>query len=99
MDYMDKDRIKIYKSAKEFFNIKRENRVILMTTKTKNSYLDFKFKKDDTLLFGRESAGVPENIHKLVNFKLTIPMIKKKRSLNLATSVAIALGENLRQIK
>tara|TARA_Y100001970_G_C14139741_1_gene806398 strand:+ start:132 stop:608 length:477 start_codon:yes stop_codon:yes gene_type:complete len=99
MDYMDKDRIKIYKSAKEFFNIKREKRVILMTTKTKNSYLDFKFKKDDTLLFGRESAGVPENIHKLVNFKLTIPMIKKKRSLNLATSVAIALGENLRQIK
>ncbi len=54
-------------------------------------------KKNDTLLFGRESAGVPELVHKKIKNKIKIPMIEKKRSLNLATSVAIALAENLRQ--
>ena len=52
----------------------------------------------DTILFGRESAGVPEHIHRLVNERLKIPMNKNKRSLNISTSVAIVLAENLRQI-
>ncbi len=56
-----------------------------------------KFRKNDTLLFGRESAGVTDAIHKKVKNKIKIPMIENKRSLNLATSVAIALSENLRQ--
>jgi len=68
-----------------------------MKTKAKKKYTNFKFRKNDTLLFGRESAGVPETIHKKVKNKITIPMIEKKRSLNLATSVAIVLSENLRQ--
>ena len=68
-----------------------------MTTRAEKKYTEFKFKKNDTLLFGRESAGVPEKIHKKIKNKLKIPMIKKKRSLNLATSVAIVLSENLRQ--
>ena len=68
-----------------------------MTTKAKKKYTDFKFKKNDTLLFGRESAGVPETVHKKIKNKIKIPMIEKKRSLNLATSVAITLAENLRQ--
>ena len=68
-----------------------------MTTKAKKSYSNFLFKKNDTLLFGRESAGVPEKVHKKVKYKIKIPMIKKKRSLNLSTSVAIALSENIRQ--
>ena len=68
-----------------------------MTTKSEKKYTKFKFKKNDTLLFGRESAGVPEKVHKKIKNKLKIPMIKKKRSLNLATSVAIVLSENLRQ--
>tara|TARA_B000000460_G_C21301154_1_gene300209 strand:+ start:78 stop:560 length:483 start_codon:yes stop_codon:yes gene_type:complete len=97
MDYLDEDMIKIYKSADEFFDEKKTDRIILMTTKTKKKYTDFKFKKNDTLLFGRESAGVPEKIHKKVKYKAKIPMIEKKRSLNLATSVAISLSENLRQ--
>ena len=68
-----------------------------MTTKSSKSYINFKFKSDDTLLFGRESAGVPENVHNLVKHRLKIPMINNKRSLNIATSVAIILSENLKQ--
>ena len=70
-----------------------------MTTKGSRSYTSFKFKINDTLLFGRESAGVPEKIHRVIKNRLKIPMIKKKRSLNLASSVAIVLAENLRQNK
>jgi len=97
MDYMDINMLKIYKSSEEFFQEKKNDRIILMTTKAKKNYTDFKFRKDDTLLFGRESAGVPEKIHKKIKNKIKIPMIKKKRSLNLSTSVAITLSENLRQ--
>jgi tRNA (cytidine/uridine-2'-O-)-methyltransferase len=99
MDYMDEKMIKFYQSSDEFFRLKREQRVILMTTKSPDSYIDFKFKNDDTLLFGRESAGVPKKIHNFMLHKLKIPMIDNKRSLNIATSVAIVLSENLRQTK
>ena len=68
-----------------------------MTTKAKKSYHKFKFKKDDMLLFGRESAGVPESLHKSINHKLKVPINKKTRSLNVATTVAIAISEALRQ--
>ena len=97
MDYLDESMIKIYQSADEFFHKKKNDRIILMTTKAKKNYTNFKFNKNDTLLFGRESAGVPEKIHKKVKYKIKIPMIKEKRSLNLSTSVAIALSENIRQ--
>ena len=70
-----------------------------MTTKAPESYSSFKFKTNDTILFGRESAGVPEKIHKSANKRLKIPLIFKKRSLNLASSVAIVLAESLRQNK
>ena len=98
MDYMDEDKIQFYKNSKEFFDLKKNDRVILITTKSKKSYTDFNYRANDTILFGRESAGVPEHIHKLVNERLKIPMIKNKRSLNISTSVAIVLAENLRQI-
>ena len=97
MDYLDKNMIRIYKSADEFFYEKKSERIILMTTRAKKKYTDFKFKKNDTLLFGRESAGVPEKVHKIIKNKIKIPMTEKKRSLNLGTSVAIVLSENLRQ--
>ena len=57
----------------------------------------FKFHPSDILLFGRESAGVPDNIHKIVDHRLTIPMQDWVRSINLSSSVAIILGEGLRQ--
>ena len=99
MDYMDEDKIRFYKSYEEFFNNKKKERVILITTKAIKSYTKFAFKISDTLLFGRESAGVPNKIHKIVNEKLKIPMAKNKRSLNLATSVGIVLAEQIRQIR
>ena len=98
MDYMDEDKIQFYKNSEKFFDSKKNDRVILITTKSKKSYTDFNYSANDTILFGRESAGVPEHIHKLVNERLKIPMIKNKRSLNISTSVAIVLAENLRQI-
>ena len=99
MDYMNLKKIKFYVSADDFFKSKINKIVILMTTKAKKLYTDFKFKKDDTILFGKESGGVPNMVHKLLKNKLKIPMIDKKRSLNLSTSVAIVLAESLRQIK
>ena len=99
MDYMDKNDIQFYKSADHFFKSKIDQRVILMTTKASLPYTKFKFNKNDTILFGRESAGVPESIHKLIKNRLKIPMKNDKRSLNIASSVAIILAESLRQIK
>ena len=98
MDYMEFDKIKFYKSDEEFFNAKKNQRIILITTKGIKEYTKFKFRVNDTILFGRESAGVPIKVHQKVNEKLKIPMVKNKRSLNLASSVAIVLAEQLRQI-
>ena len=98
MDYMDKDKIKFYKSSEEFFDSKKNDRIILITTKSKKSYTDFNYNLKDTILFGRESSGVPEQVHKLANERLNIPMFQNKRSLNLSIAVAIVLAENLRQI-
>jgi len=99
MDYFSEKDIKFYQSADIFFQSKKKQRIILMTTKASVSYTEFKFEKNDTILFGRESAGVPEKIHKLVKNKLKIPMESNKRSLNLASSVAIILAECLKQTK
>jgi len=98
MDYMNEKDISIYKSSDDFFKHKENQRVVLMTTKAPISYTQFKFNKNDTILFGRESAGVPQSVHKLVKDKLKIPMINGKRSLNIATSAAIILAESLKQI-
>ena len=99
MDYMDEKEITFYQSSKDFFESKKNQRIILMTTKASSSYTEFKFKKNDTILFGRESAGVPEKIHKIVKYRLKIPMKNNKRSLNIASSVAIILAESLKQTK
>ena len=72
-------------------------RLILMTTKTNQSFYTFQFNSSDILLFGRERAGVPDNIHHIVDHRLTIPMKEGVRSINLSISVALVLGEGLRQ--
>ena len=99
MDYMDLNQIDFYQSSEKFFEKKQNQRIVLMTTKGSISYTKFKFKSDDTILFGRESAGVPEKVHKLIKDRLKIPMNSNARSLNIASSVAIVLAESLRQIK
>ena len=97
MDYINKCKIKSFKDFTEFKKDKKKERIILMTTKTKRKYFDFKFNQNDTLLFGRESAGVPQLVHKSVDYKLIIPIQKKARSLNIVSSVAITLAEALKQ--
>jgi|TARA_B110000977_G_scaffold182138_1_gene243474 tRNA (cytidine/uridine-2'-O-)-methyltransferase len=97
MDYIDEKMIKFYQNSQEFFRSKKDQRVILLTTKSAESYVDFKFEINDTLLFGRESAGVPNHVHDSIKYRLKIPMMNNKRSLNIASSVAIVLSENLRQ--
>jgi len=97
MDYLDKSQIIIYKSYKHFLRNKKKSRIILMTTKSKNNYYNFKFKKKDTLLFGRESAGVSDEIHKKIKDKLKVPLSGKARSLNVAMTVAIVAAEALKQ--
>ena len=99
MDYIEEENIKFHKSFNEFLRSKNNHRIILMTTKASISYTNFKFKESDTILFGRESAGVPDNVHKLIKNRLKIPMENNKRSLNVATSVAIILAESLKQTK
>ena len=68
-----------------------------MTTKAKKNYINFKFKRKDTLLFGRESEGVPKMVHKNSFQRLKIPLKKGSRSLNIGMAVAISLSEALRQ--
>ena len=97
MDYMDPNQIEFYQSSNKFFEAKKNQRIVLMTTKGSMSYTKFKFNSEDTILFGRESAGVPENIHRLIENRLKIPMNNNARSLNIASSVAIVLAESLRQ--
>ena len=99
LDYMDEKEIKFHQSSDHFFQSKKNQRIVLMTTKASISYTKFKFDRNDTILFGRESAGVPEKVHKLIKNKLKIPMQNNVRSLNIATSVAIILAETLKQTK
>jgi len=96
---MNEKEVKFYKSADVFFKSKKNQRIVLMTTKASLPYTEFEFDKSDTILFGRESAGVPDNIHKIVKHRLKIPMKNSMRSLNIASSVAIILAESLKQTK
>ena len=99
MDYINEKEIKFFQSLDNFFEHKKNQRIILMTTKASMSYTNFKFEKNDTILFGRESAGVPESVHKIIKHRLKIPMKNNMRSLNIATSVGIILAESLKQLK
>ncbi len=97
MDYINICKIKSFKDFTEFKKDKKNERIILMTTKAKRKYFDFKFNQNDTLLFGRESFGVPQSVHKSIDYKLSIPIQKEARSLNIVSSVAITLTEALKQ--
>ena len=99
MDYINQNSIIRYESFKELLNKNKKSRVILMSTKSEKSLFKFKFKKTDIILFGRESKGVPEYMHKEIKNKLKIPISSKTRSLNVATSASITAAEALRQIK
>jgi tRNA (cytidine/uridine-2'-O-)-methyltransferase len=74
-------------------------RMIVLTTKAAESYVDFGFAPDDVLILGRESAGIPEHVHRAATARLRIPMKSGLRSLNVALAGAMVLGEALRQTK
>ena len=99
MDYLGLCDVIRHTDFKTFLKKYKKSRIVLMTTKAKKIYHKFRFKKNDMLLFGRESAGVPKELHRLLKNKIKIPMNKKTRSLNVAMSVAIVTSEALRQNK
>ena len=97
MDYLGFSKIFRYQDYDSFVSKNKQKRIVLMSTKAKKLYHKFNFKKNDILLFGRESAGVPDSLHKTINYKVKVPISKKTRSLNVAMSVAIISAEALRQ--
>ncbi len=99
MDYLDAVAITRHRSWRSFaaWRSSREHRLVLFTTAASVSYLDYRYRADDILLFGRESAGVPEAVHAAADARLTIPMRPGLRSLNVAVAAAMAAGEALRQ--
>ena len=97
MDYINLSQIVRYVNFETFLKKNIKSRIILMTTKSKKFYHHFRFKKNDFLLFGRESAGVPTEIHKKIKDKLKVPLSENTRSLNVAMTVAIVSSEALKQ--
>ena len=96
MDYIDAMDI-IRHPTWEAFKSAAPGRIVLLTTKADHRYTDFAFQADDTLLLGRESKGVPDTVHQDVDARILIPMAPNMRSLNIAVSAAMVLGEALRQ--
>jgi tRNA (cytidine/uridine-2'-O-)-methyltransferase len=97
MDYLDRATITRHTSWDAFRSTTEGSRLVLLTTKGAQSYLDFAFAASDILLLGRESAGVPDEVHDRADARLLIPMRSGLRSLNVAMAGAIVLGEALRQ--
>ena len=101
MDYYEYLDLTKHLSWEKFhdWSLQQSYRLILLTTKSQKSYYDYKFQSKDIILFGRESAGVPKYVHEVVNERLTIPMVKGPRSVNLSSSVSIVAGEMIRQLR
>jgi tRNA (cytidine/uridine-2'-O-)-methyltransferase len=99
LDYLDHVKIRDHVSFGHFHDwLKSENRrLVLLTTKAETTHTGFAFRPDDVLLCGRESAGVPDDVHQAADARVKVPMRKDLRSLNVAVSLAIVLGEALRQ--
>lgn len=99
MDYLERASMRRHRSFADFelFRLTQNRRLVLLTTRSNRRYTDFEFKADDILVMGRESTGVPQSVHDLVDARLTIPMAEDLRSINVAVSAGMALGEALRQ--
>lgn len=101
MDYLDLVTIVRHDSwaAFEAWRAQSGGRLVLFSTKAATPYLDYIYRDDDILLFGRESAGVPDEVADAADARLVIPIAPGMRSLNVAVTVAMALGEALRQVR
>lgn len=99
MDYIGLSSIIRYENFDSFISKNKKSRVVLMTTKAEKNLYSFKFKKNDTILLGRESKGVPKEIHEKIKDKIKIPISKNARSLNVAIAASISASEAIRQLK
>lgn len=99
MDYRDLAEVARHVSWTAFCAARSPGRLVLLTTRADHSPYDFSFAPDDTLLLGRESAGVPDDVHDACDARLRIPMVAGVRSLNVAVAAALGLGEALRQCR
>lgn len=98
MDYTELAQCTRHSSWERFYESRKDARIILMTTKGAVPYTEFEFQDSDILLAGRESEGVPENIHETADARVLIPMAPPARSLNIVTASAMILGEAIRQV-
>lgn len=98
MDYLRDVDLQHAASWQAFRQTIRDKRLVLLSTKASQPYIDFKFQKGDILLLGRESAGVPDEVHKAIPNRIRIPMQPGMRSLNVAIATGIVTGEALRQL-
>jgi tRNA (cytidine/uridine-2'-O-)-methyltransferase len=96
LDYAGKAEVVRHPGWGEFVSARR-GRIVLFTTRAAQPFHQFDYAADDILLFGRESAGVPEEVHEAAQARLFIPLMQDTRSLNVVTAAALALGEALRQ--
>jgi len=99
MDYIDQSKVIRHKSWDVFLDNIGPARLILLTTKAAETYTDISYRSDDIILLGRESAGVPDEVHARADKRAVIPMMANTRSLNVALSASMVLGEALRQTK
>jgi len=101
MDYYKYVKLKKHMDWESYYQWSKKNNfnLILLTTKSNKNYSDHKFKENDSLILGRESAGVPIQVHKIVDEKLLIPMENGLRSLNVSSATAIVVSEAIRQLK
>ncbi|MGD9803986.1 MAG: tRNA (cytidine(34)-2'-O)-methyltransferase [Hyphomicrobiaceae bacterium] len=97
LDYLDHVRLERHVSFTNYLDTRPPSRLVLLTTHGDISHVAFRFEANDTLLLGRESAGVPASVHNLADARIAIPMREGLRSLNIAVAASIVLGEALRQ--
>jgi tRNA (cytidine/uridine-2'-O-)-methyltransferase len=98
MDYLDRLDLTRHDSFTAFLAARAPGRLVLATTAAATAYTDFAFGAGDTLLLGRESAGVPADVHALADARVKVPLVPGMRSLNVAVAAAMILGEALRQV-
>ena len=97
MDYLERLDLARHTDWTSFQAAAAKRRLVLLTTKARHDYTGFRFEPNDTLIVGRESSGVPDAVHDIVSHKIVVPMVEGVRSLNVAVSAAMVLGEALRQ--
>lgn len=100
MDYLDLVQLRRHRSWDAFSADRTpDHRLVLLTTQATQTHIDFAFRDDDTLLVGRESSGVPAEVHDAADARIRVPIRAESRSLNVVTALTLVAGEALRQLE